>query len=198
MSILSCFCVIFPVLCISCKYQHPSQLSYNTQSKPQALLRISVMSLSRFGFLKASGVFLWLFFSCFFIKQVFLLSAFLQVIVRAPQVPGVLLVPNFLSNLSSGSVSVVSRQQLVNPTSTKFGKSTEIAKMLPSCNCCENELFNRGGRCCIFTLSARKARLASGLTFRVFHQAQPRRLRGSVESPKEVGGKQEGNWKYGD
>lgn len=156
------------------------------------------MFLSRFGFLKASGVFIWLFFSCFFIMQVFLLLAFLQVTVRAPQVPGVLLVPNFLSNLSSGSVSVAPQQQLVNSASTKFGKSTEIAKMLSSCNFCENELFNRGGRCCIFTLSAKKARLASALTYRVCQQARPRCSWGSVESPQEVSGKEEGNWKYGD
>jgi len=39
--------------------------------------------------------------------QVFLLSAFLQVTVRAPQPPGVLVIPDFLSNLSSGYMSIV-------------------------------------------------------------------------------------------
>lgn len=40
--------------------------------------------------------------------------------------------PEFLSNLSSGYMSVASLcQQLLNSTSTKFGKSTEIAKHLP-------------------------------------------------------------------
>lgn len=86
--ILSCFCVILPMLGISCRYQDLSQLSYSTLLNPQ-ILSISVMSLSRFVFLKASGVFLWLFCIYLFIMQVFLLSAFLRVTVRAPQEPGV-------------------------------------------------------------------------------------------------------------
>lgn len=135
--ILSCFCVIVPMFGISCRYQDLSQLSYSTLSNPQ-ILSISVMSLSRLGFLKASGVFLWLFCIDFFIMQVFMLSAFLQVTVRTPLT--VFWVSDFLSNCLLVMCLVLSLHlYLWNLISTKFGKSIEIAKMLSSCKFCVNE-----------------------------------------------------------
>lgn len=89
-------------------------------------------------------------------------------------------------------------QELLNPISTKSGKSTEIAKTLSSCKFCANGWFNRGERWCICTLPERKARLPPALTYQVWQQTQPGCSRHLVESPQEVGGKQEGNWKYCD
>lgn len=62
--------------------------------------------------------------------------------------------PGFLSNLSSGYVSVVSLcQQLLNSTSTKLGKSTEIAKHLPVSSVKMGALVKESY--CFFTLPER-------------------------------------------